>query len=55
MSDDEKEQLFYRFKRGSGEKSHINGIGFSIIKNVVELHGGGIGVEDSPDGKGSMF
>jgi signal transduction histidine kinase len=55
VPDDEKERLFDRFKRGSGEKSLGKGIGLSIVKNVVELHGGNIGVEDNPEGKGSMF
>ncbi|WP_049891326.1 sensor histidine kinase [Methanohalobium evestigatum] len=54
IPDDEKPYVFDRFKRNNKTKSG-NGLGLSIVKKIIELHGGYIGVEDGTDGNGTMF
>jgi signal transduction histidine kinase len=52
----EQALLFQRFSRtSSGEKvSGGSGLGLAIVKDVVELHGGGVGVLSKP-GKATAF
>jgi signal transduction histidine kinase len=57
MSKDEVKRLFQKFYRTErAEKSGIQGtgIGLSIVKEIVTLHGGSIIVESAPE-QGSTF
>jgi signal transduction histidine kinase len=58
LSQDDLARLFGRFQRLSakptgGESS--TGLGLSIVKRIVELHGGRVGAESSGPGGGSTF
>lgn len=57
IPDAAKELVFDRFKRLAQKKKGVKGtgIGLAIAKRIVDLHGGRVGVEDSPAGKGSVF
>jgi signal transduction histidine kinase len=57
LSEDDRTRLFGRFQRLSaqptgGESS--TGLGLSIVKRIVDLHGGAISAESRPDG-GTTF
>jgi signal transduction histidine kinase len=58
LSPEDISRLFGRFQRLSakptaGETS--TGLGLSIVKRIVDLHGGGITVESAGDAKGATF
>lgn len=57
LSDEEQTKLFKKFTRLSPEPTGgetSTGLGLSIVKKLVELHDGEVGVESEP-GNGSMF
>jgi two-component system, NtrC family, sensor histidine kinase KinB len=58
VSPEERERVFDRGYRGARAKALVAqglGLGLYICRLVVEAHGGKIGVEDGPEGKGSCF
>lgn len=51
-------QLFDRFTQADGTASSVHGglgLGLSIVKNLVELHGGGVTAHSAGRGQGSTF
>lgn len=58
MTEETRQNLFQKFTRGEGV-STVNteglGLGLFVAKQIVERHGGGIGVESPGKGKGSTF
>ena len=55
ISDDDKPNVFTRFKRVGKGSVKGTGLGLTIVKKIIELHGGEVGVEDNPAGQGSVF
>jgi len=55
VSDENKPNLFERFKRVSKGSVRGTGLGLSIVKKIIVLHGGSVGIEDNPEGRGSVF
>lgn len=57
IPDDQRDQVFYRFTR-PGPATDIAkvgaGLGLSVVKAVIEAHGGKVGVDDHPQG-GAIF
>lgn len=51
---EERQHIFEKFVRGSDESGGAAGLGLSISREVIEAHGGQIGVEDTPGG-GATF
>ncbi|MFL5918854.1 MAG: ATP-binding protein [Gaiellaceae bacterium] len=55
MNAEEQEHIFDRFYRGpDGRTVPGTGLGLSVVKSLVDLHGGSISVESEPE-KGSCF
>jgi PAS domain S-box-containing protein len=54
VPDEYKEAIFNRFMRVPKEGVIGTGLGLAIVKRIVELHRGGVWVEDNPGG-GSIF
>ncbi|SFM32575.1 response regulator [Methanolobus profundi] len=50
-----KASIFERFKRLHKQEIRGTGIGLAIVKRIMDLHKEGFGVEDNPEGKGSIF
>lgn len=55
VPEDYRESLFERFEgRGSGERRRGAGLGLSIVRSFMELHGGSVHVEQA-EGRGARF
>jgi two-component system, OmpR family, sensor histidine kinase TctE len=48
----ERSRVFQRFYRVLGSSAEGSGLGLSIVREVVELHGGVVSLQDNPAGKG---
>ncbi|MEA1984575.1 MAG: PAS domain S-box protein [Euryarchaeota archaeon] len=55
VSDEDKSLVFERFKRVHKKNIKGSGLGLAIVKRIIDLHGGDVGVEDNPQGQGSVF
>ncbi|WP_135606878.1 GAF domain-containing protein [Methanococcoides sp. NM1] len=55
VADENKPELFERFKRVTKKGIKGTGLGLAIVKKIIDLHGGSVGVEDNPEGRGSIF
>jgi two-component system, OmpR family, sensor kinase len=55
IPDDQREKVFERFYRGSGEYSGSSGLGLSIVRAVATSHGGTVRLEEPLDGRGARF
>jgi signal transduction histidine kinase len=58
LSEEDISRLFGRFQRLSarptgGESS--TGLGLSIVKRIIELHGGSVGAQSAGPGRGATF
>lgn len=57
LTDEDKEKVFGKFQKLSARPTggeHSSGLGLSVVKSFVELHGGKVGVE-SLHGQGATF
>jgi len=52
---EQREKVFERFYRGSGEYSGSSGLGLSIVRAVAESHRGSVRLEEPLDGRGARF
>lgn len=58
LSQDDMARLFGRFQRLSAKPTggeNSTGLGLSIVKRIVELHGGTVGAESAGPGQGATF
>ncbi len=55
IPDEAKPYIFERFKRADKKGIKGTGLGLAIVKRIVDIHKGTVGVEDNPQGKGSIF
>ncbi|MGJ0531894.1 ATP-binding protein [Methylocystis sp.] len=54
VAPDNRERIFERFWRGAGVKTDGAGLGLSIVKEIMTMHGGAVSVADNPGG-GAVF
>ena len=54
IKDEDKDRVFSIFERAAESSAEGTGIGLSIVKKIIQVHGGDIWV-DSEHGKGSKF
>jgi len=57
VSPEDRVNLFRRFMRldpQAGDEQYGIGLGLYLVKRIAEAHGGGVGVDDRPDG-GAVF
>jgi two-component system, OmpR family, sensor kinase len=52
---DQREKIFERFYRGTGDRSGSSGLGLSIVRAVTESHKGTVMLEEPLDGRGARF
>ena len=52
---DQREKVFERFYRGTGDRSGSSGLGLSIVRAVAESHKGSVRLEEPLDGRGARF
>ena len=50
VAEDKRERIFDRFYRGDGARASGSGIGLTVVRDLVEAHGGTVSMGDSPDG-----
>jgi two-component system OmpR family sensor kinase len=50
VPEDLRERVFERFVRGEGDRGSSSGLGLSIVRAVVESHGGTVALEDARPG-----
>ncbi len=50
IPESERDQVLERFNRGSNSMGTGSGLGLSLVKQQVELHGGSVKLSDSPSG-----
>lgn len=55
IPEDVKPHIFERFKRADKKGIKGTGLGLAIVKRIVDIHNGSVGVEDNPEGNGSVF
>ncbi|WP_340819969.1 ATP-binding protein [Methanolobus sp. WCC4] len=55
ISNEDKTLIFERFRQADKGSVKGSGLGLAIVKRIVELHGGEVGVNDNPIGRGSVF
>ncbi|HDK44469.1 MAG TPA: HAMP domain-containing histidine kinase, partial [Desulfobacteraceae bacterium] len=56
LSEEERKKLFQEGMRGHGCKNIPgSGHGLAFIKHVIELHGGSVGYEATPEGNNFYF
>lgn len=53
IAPDERQKVFERFHRVSGTRATGSGLGLSIARRIVELHGGHIRIEDGAGARGT--
>jgi signal transduction histidine kinase len=53
--DENKSRIFERFTRADRKGIKGSGLGLAIVKRIIDLHNGFVGVNDNPEGKGSVF